>query len=224
MTLCAGLWKSSEISNLGARFDGGSVTWKRGNWDGGVVTPKSMVNRTGWGSADLRHQHLFVLKAGDPREMSCNSEKHSSRDSPFAWPCMLHLFEYLITLTHKQSWTIAFFPSCAFTCVPEILCTPRYCIFDAFWVKLQTTSLISALTKRAVTLELFAVPTSCVQRQGEREGSQALRLPRWPRKATPPVHSTRSGVTGIWLVGWGWGGMTLGNFCDCWPAIIVQAK
>jgi len=37
-------------------------------WYGGVVTPKSTVNRTGWGSADLRHQHLFVLEAGDPRE------------------------------------------------------------------------------------------------------------------------------------------------------------
>lgn len=62
-------------------------------------------------SADLRHQHLFVLEAGDPREMSCNSENHSSRDGPFAWPCMLRLFEYLIRSTHKQSQTIASFPS-----------------------------------------------------------------------------------------------------------------
>lgn len=71
--------------------------------------------------------------------------------------------------------------------------------------------------KRAVTLELFALscaktaegqrgaeqPASCAQRQGEREGSQTLGLPWWPRKASPPVPSTRSGVTGIWLVGGG---------------------
>lgn len=86
----------------------------------------------------------------------------------------------------------AFFPSCAFICVPEILCTLRYCIPYSSSQASYSRIFISALIKRAVTLELFAFscaktaegyrsavqPASCVQRQGEREGSQALGLPR----------------------------------------------
>lgn len=92
-----------------------------------------MVNRTGWGSADLRQQHLFVLEAGDPRDVSCKSEKHSSRSICICL-YVLNLFEYLITSTHANSHELLL----SFPCVPEILRTHTYTVFPAFWLKLQT--------------------------------------------------------------------------------------
>lgn len=151
------------------------------------MTRRSMVNRTGWGSADLRQQHLFVLEAGDPRDVSCKSEKHSSRSICICL-YVLNLFEYLITSTHANSHELLL----SFPCVPEILRTHIYCIPCFLTQASDSRIFISALTKRAVTLELFALScaktaegqrsavqsASCVQRQGEREGSQALGLPR----------------------------------------------
>lgn len=95
------------------------------------MTWRSMVNRTGWGLADLRQQHLFVLKAGDPRDVSCKSENHSSRSICICL-YVLNLFEYLITSTHANSHEQLL----SFPCVPSLVFqrsfAHTYTVFPAF--------------------------------------------------------------------------------------------
>lgn len=165
----------------------------------------------------LRQQHLFVLEAGDPRGVCCKSEKHSGYDSPFTCVLICTLFICIFDHinTHKQWWTIAFFPSSAICVSSTVSHTQICCIPGSPSHTTDSRIFISALKKKEKSLWSYlllavprqsegqhgaAQPASCAQRQGEREASQTLGLPWWPCKASPPVPSTRSGVTGIWLV------------------------